>query len=50
MTLLREPFNTERGQTTVIVTHDPKSAPSIDRTIHVQDGLIEDHAALALVA
>jgi putative ABC transport system ATP-binding protein len=49
LTLLRR-FNQERGQTTVIVTHDPKIAASTDRIVHMQDGLIEDHAPLALVA
>ena len=38
LALLRR-FNRERGQTTVIVTHDPKVAASTDRTIHMQDGL-----------
>jgi putative ABC transport system ATP-binding protein len=49
LALLRR-FNEERGQTTVIVTHDPKIAASTDRTVHLQDGLIEDREALALVA
>jgi ABC-type lipoprotein export system ATPase subunit len=49
LALLRR-FNKERGQTTVIVTHDPKIAASTDRTIHMQDGLIEDAPVLALVA
>ena len=49
MALLRR-FNEERGQTTVIVTHDPKIAASTDRTVHMQDGLIEDREPLALVA
>jgi ABC-type lipoprotein export system ATPase subunit len=49
LVLLRR-FNKERGQTTVIVTHDPKIAATADRTIHMQDGLIEDEPVLALVA
>jgi putative ABC transport system ATP-binding protein len=49
LALLRR-FNQERGQTTVIVTHDPTIAASTDRTIHMQDGLIEDREPLALVA
>jgi len=49
LALLRR-FNTERGQTTVIVTHDPKVAAETDRTIHMHDGLIEDLPVLALVA
>jgi putative ABC transport system ATP-binding protein len=43
-------FNRERGQTTVIVTHDPVVAASTDRTIHVRDGRIQGDTGLALVA
>jgi len=43
-------FNRDRGQTTVIVTHDPVVAASTDRTIHMRDGLIEEEPSLALVA
>jgi len=49
LALLRR-FNHERGQTTVIVTHDPKIAARTDRTIHMQDGLVEGEPVLALVA
>ena len=33
-------LNRERGQTTVLVTHDPAVAATTDRTIHMVDGLI----------
>jgi putative ABC transport system ATP-binding protein len=31
----------ERSQTFIVVTHDPRVADEADRTIHLQDGLIE---------
>jgi putative ABC transport system ATP-binding protein len=38
--LLRR-FNTERGQTVVLVTHDPEVGETCDRIIHMRDGLVE---------
>jgi ABC-type lipoprotein export system ATPase subunit len=49
MVLLRR-FNQERGQTTVIVTHDPSVAAASDRVIHMQDGLVADEPPKAHVA
>jgi putative ABC transport system ATP-binding protein len=38
---LMKRLNKERNQTFIIVTHDPRIADEADRTIHLQDGLIE---------
>ena len=49
LALLRR-FNGERGQTVVIVTHDPAIAASTDRVIRMRDGRVEEEPPLALVA
>jgi putative ABC transport system ATP-binding protein len=38
---LMEKLNEEKGQTFVVVTHDPHIAETADRIIHLKDGLIE---------
>jgi len=39
---LMEKLNEEKGQTFVVVTHDPHVAEAADRIIHLKDGLIEE--------
>jgi len=36
----------ERGQTIVMVTHDPRVAAAADRIVHMKDGRIDNSAAL----
>jgi putative ABC transport system ATP-binding protein len=36
-------LNRERGTTLIIVTHDPRIAAQAQRTIHVQDGVVESN-------
>ena len=48
LALLRR-FNRERGQTFVIVTHDPEVGAACDRIIRMRDGLVLD-SDLARVA
>jgi putative ABC transport system ATP-binding protein len=45
--LLRR-LNGERGQTFVIVTHDPEVGQACDRVVRMRDGLVRDHG-LSLV-
>lgn len=49
LSLLRQ-LNRERGQTTLIVTHDPQVAATCDRVIHMRDGLIEREHAIERAA
>ncbi len=39
---LMKKLNNEKGQTFIVVTHDPRIAEEADRTIHLRDGLIEE--------
>jgi putative ABC transport system ATP-binding protein len=39
---LMKRLNHEKGQTFIVVTHDPRIAEQADRTIYLEDGLIED--------
>jgi putative ABC transport system ATP-binding protein len=48
LTLMRE-LNNERGQTLVIVTHDPRIGDLCDRIVHMQDGLIVDEGETATI-
>jgi putative ABC transport system ATP-binding protein len=38
-------FNRERGQTFILVTHDPEVAAACDRVIRMRDGLLEQPSA-----
>jgi putative ABC transport system ATP-binding protein len=49
LALLRR-LNSERGQTTLLVTHDPAVAASTDRVIRMTDGLVDAEPQLALAA
>jgi putative ABC transport system ATP-binding protein len=49
LALLRR-LNRERGQTTVLVTHDATVATATDRTIRMRDGRIETSEGFARVA
>jgi putative ABC transport system ATP-binding protein len=42
---LMQRFNRERGQTLILVTHDPEVGAFCNRIIHMRDGLIEASAA-----
>ncbi len=46
LTLLRW-FNREHGQTLLLVTHDPEVGDACDRVVHMRDGLVQDHSAVA---
>jgi len=39
---LMKNLNKEKGQTFIVVTHDPRIAEEADRTIYLKDGLIEN--------
>jgi putative ABC transport system ATP-binding protein len=39
---LMKKLNEEKGQTFIVVTHDPKIAENAHRIIHLKDGLIEE--------
>lgn len=39
---LMKKLNNKKGQTFIVVTHDPRIAEEADRTIHLRDGLIEE--------
>jgi putative ABC transport system ATP-binding protein len=46
LTMLRQ-LNRERGQTIILVTHDPEVGAACDRVIQMRDGLIVGHEARA---
>ena len=47
LALLRR-FNSEHGQTLVLVTHDPDVAEACDRVVRMRDGRVRDQALAAL--
>jgi len=39
---LMKKLNDEKGQTFIVVTHDPRIADEADRAIHLKDGIVEE--------
>ncbi|MFI5008585.1 MAG: ABC transporter ATP-binding protein, partial [Solirubrobacterales bacterium] len=43
-------LNRRRGQTILMITHNPEAAAVGNRTIHMRDGRVVEHAAAPRVA